>query len=85
MSLLFNFLDLLPILLQSQLFEFTEYKYPFCIQSCFSSGQSQPADDVTASFMLNGYKTPGKKLLGNKRPALLIHSVLSMYTALSAR
>lgn len=67
------------------MFEFSEYKYPFCIQSCFSSGQSQPPDNVTTSFMLNGYKTPGKKLLGNKRPALLIHSVLSVYTALSAR
>lgn len=85
MSLLFNFQDLLPIPLYSQIFEFIEHKYPFCIQSCFSSGQSQPADDVTASFMLNGYKTPGKKPLGNERPALLIHSVLSMYTALSAR
>lgn len=67
------------------MFELTGYKYPFCIQSCFSSGQSQPAENATTSFMLNGYKTPGKKLPGNKRPALLKHSVSSVYTALSAR
>lgn len=57
----------------------------FLIQLSLCSRQPQLVGNANGSFMLNGSKALGKRLFGKETLTLLIHNVLSVYTALSER